>query len=70
VSDRVLPVLGENPVIPLTFPAHTTNLFHDLDLVFLAALKHLKATVTGELNDDSVNEHITRLGQAYEQTAT
>jgi hypothetical protein len=69
-SERILRVLGENNIIAMTFPAHTTHLFQTLDLVFFGSLKHLKATATGEFGDDSVNNHLTKLIQAYEQTAT
>jgi hypothetical protein len=54
----------------LKFPDQTTNLFLALDLVFFGSLKHLKATAAGEFGDDSANDHITKLIQAYEQTAT
>ena len=69
-SERILRILGENNIIALTFPAHTTNLFQALDLVFFGSLKHLKATAVGELGDDSASDHLTKLVQAYEQTAT
>jgi hypothetical protein len=69
-SERILRSLGENNIIALTFPAHTTNSFQTLDLVFFGSLKHLKATAAGEFWDDSANDHITKLIQAYEQTAT
>jgi hypothetical protein len=38
--------------------------------VFFGALKKLKATAVGEFDDNSVNAQITKLVQAYEQTAT
>jgi hypothetical protein len=38
--------------------------------VFFEALKHVKATITGEFHDDSVNDPITKIIQAYEQTTT
>jgi hypothetical protein len=69
-SERVLRILDQNKIIALTFPAHTTNLFQALDLVFFGTLKHLKATAAGEFDDGSVNEQITKMIQAYEQTAT
>jgi hypothetical protein len=70
VSARILQKLGENNIIAITFPAHTTNLFQALDLVFFGVLKRLKATAQGEFDDDSVNAQLTKLIQAYEQTAT
>jgi hypothetical protein len=70
VSERVLRTLGENNILVLTFPAHTKNVFQSLDLVFFGALKKLKATAIAELDDKSANEQITKLLQAYEQTAT
>jgi hypothetical protein len=69
-SERVSRILGENKVIALTFPAHTTNLFQAPDLVFFGSLRHLKATAAGEFGDNSVNEQITKMIQAPEQTAT
>jgi hypothetical protein len=45
-------------------------LFQALDLVFFGVLKKLKASATGEFDDDSVSAQITKLIQAYEQTAT
>jgi hypothetical protein len=69
-SQRVLRLLGENRVLAIVFPSHTTNLFQMLDLSFFGVLKHLKATAEGDFDDESVNEQITKLLQAYEQTAT
>jgi hypothetical protein len=69
-SDRVKRILGENNIIAITFPAHTTNLFQALDLVFFGALKKLKPSARGEIGDESVEGAITKLLQAYEQTAT
>jgi hypothetical protein len=40
-----------------------------LDLVFFGALKRLKPTAVGEVDDHSVNPQIPKLGQAYGQTA-
>jgi hypothetical protein len=54
----------------IVFPAHTTNIFQALDLVFFAALKKMKQTATGEFDEKSVREQNTKLIQAYEQTAT
>jgi hypothetical protein len=70
VSERVLRLLGENKIMAIVFPAHTTNIFQALDLVFFGALKKLKQTATGEFDDESMNDQITKLIQAYEQTAT
>jgi hypothetical protein len=52
------------------FPAHTTNIFQALDLVFFAALEKWTQTATREFDDGSVNKQITKLVHAYEQTAT
>jgi hypothetical protein len=49
----------------VVFPAHTTNIFQPLDLVFFSALKKLKQTATGEFEDDSIGEQITKLVHAY-----
>jgi hypothetical protein len=68
--ERILRNLGETDIIALTFPAHTTNLFQALNLVFFGSLKHLKATAAGEFGDNAVNDHLAKLIQAYQQTAT
>jgi hypothetical protein len=70
LSERVLRLLGENKMLAGVFPAHTTNVVQALDLVFLGAMKKLKATVPGEFGEDSMDEQIPKLLQAYEQTAT
>jgi hypothetical protein len=69
-SGRILHTLGEKNIVAVTFPAHTTNLFQALDLVFFGALTKLKPTAVGEFDDGSVNAQITQLLQAYEQAAT
>jgi hypothetical protein len=69
MSEHILRILGENNIIALTFPTHTTNIFQTLDLVFFDNLKHLKATGASEFGDDFVNNHLIILIQAYEQTA-
>jgi hypothetical protein len=69
-SERVRRLLGENSIIAITFPAHTTNLFRALDLVFFGVLKKLKVVATGEFDDDSVKGEVTQLIQEYERTAT
>jgi hypothetical protein len=70
MSERVPRLLGRNHVIALTCPAHTMNLFQARDLVFFGALKHVKATATGAFHDEGVNDEVTTIVQAYEQTAT
>jgi hypothetical protein len=69
-SSRILQTLGEKNIIAITFPAHTTNLFQALDLVFFGTLKKLKPTAVGEFDDRSVNAQIMQLLQADEQAAT
>jgi tRNA(Ser,Leu) C12 N-acetylase TAN1 len=68
-SDRVRKLSRENNILAITFPAHTTNLFQALDLVFFEVVKRLKASSVGEFDDDSIKAHITKLIQEYEQTA-
>jgi hypothetical protein len=70
ISERILRLLGENRIIVLVFPAHTTNLFQALDLVFFGVVKKLKQTASGDYDDKTMNHQIFRLIQAYEQTAT
>jgi hypothetical protein len=70
VSERCLRLLGENRVLAVPFPAHATNIFQPLDLVFFGALKHRKASCKGGFCDGSVNDQLAKLAQAYEQTST
>jgi hypothetical protein len=69
-SERNLQLLGENQIIALVFPAHTTNLFQALDLVFFGTMKNIKDSLTDEENDSQNDEQIWKLIRAYEQTAT
>jgi hypothetical protein len=39
MSNRILQTLDDKNIAAITFPAHTTNLFQTLDLVFFGALK-------------------------------
>ena len=48
VSNRILQVLGENQIIALTFPSHTSNLFQALDLGIFDQMKTLKKTAQGD----------------------
>jgi hypothetical protein len=54
-SDRVRRILGENNIIAIIFPAHTTNWFQALDLVFFGALKKLKPTAVRKIDDGSAD---------------
>jgi hypothetical protein len=54
----------------VAFPAHATNIFEPFDLVFFGVLKKLQASAEGDFGDESVNDEITKLIQAYQQTAT
>jgi hypothetical protein len=69
VSERCLRLFSENCALAVAFPADTTNIFQILDLVFFGALNKLTMTADEEFDDDSVNNQITKLVQAYEQTA-
>jgi hypothetical protein len=51
-------------------PAHTTNIFQALDLVFCGGLNKLMPRAQGEFGDDSVSDVITKLVRAWGQTAT
>jgi len=42
LSNEVLQLLGQNGVKVETFPAHTSSLFQELDLVLFGALKRTK----------------------------
>jgi hypothetical protein len=70
VSERVLQLLCPNNIMAVVFHAHTTNIFQILDLVLFGVLKKIKQTATGEFDERHVREQITKLLQAYEQTAT
>jgi hypothetical protein len=69
-SSRILQALGEKNIVAITFPAHMTNLFQALDLVFFGASKKLKPAAVGEFDDGSVKAQITQLLQTYAQAAT
>jgi hypothetical protein len=60
-SERLQRLSGEDNILAITFPAHTTNLFQALDLVFFGVLNKIKASAVGEFDDDSVNADITTL---------
>lgn len=66
----ILKCLGENNVIVLTFPAHTTNIFQPLDLSLFGIFKKAKNTETDSEMQDEVNKSIIKCIQIYEQTAT
>jgi hypothetical protein len=68
ISEHCLRLLGDNRVLAVAFPAHSSNIFRALDLVCFDVLRKLKATIQSEFNDDSVNHQITRLVQASEHT--
>lgn len=70
ISERILKIMGENNIIVLTFPSHTTNLFQALDLSFFGALKTNKQSSLGDFGEDSINEQITKLIHSYQKTAT
>jgi hypothetical protein len=59
-------LLGENKILVVLFPAHTTNILQAIDLVFFGALKKLEGTSLGESDERSMNDQILRLLQAYE----
>jgi hypothetical protein len=69
-SERVQWIFGENHSMAIAFLGHMTNLFQELDLVFFGVFRRLKASATSEFDDDSVNAQISKLIQAYGQTAT
>jgi hypothetical protein len=69
-SEGNLRLLGENKIIALVFPAHTTNLFQGLKLVFFGALKNNKEHLANKPDNASVHGQIWKLVRAEEQTAT
>jgi hypothetical protein len=70
ISERNLRLLGEHKIIALVFPAHTTNLFQALDLVFFGAMKHTKESLMNEEDEPPIDGQLWKLLRAYEQTAT
>jgi hypothetical protein len=52
------------------FPAHKTNLFQFPDLSFFGILKTKIETTHGDFNDHSIKDQITKLLQAFQQSAT
>jgi hypothetical protein len=62
--------LAGDKIIALVFPAHTTNLFQALDLLFLSAMKNHKDHLGNERDTGSVPGQISKLVRGYEQTAT
>jgi hypothetical protein len=59
-------MLRENKILAVVSPAHAINIFQALDLVFFRTLKKLNQTARGNFGDDSVNDQIAKLVQAYE----
>jgi hypothetical protein len=70
VSERNLRLLGGNRIIPFVFPAHTTNLFQALDLIFFGAMKNDKGLLANEREIPSVWGHIWKLIRAYGEPVT
>jgi hypothetical protein len=51
-------LLGQNRIIDLTFPAHTTHLFQALDLIFFGAMRNNKDSLVREPEITSVHGQI------------
>jgi hypothetical protein len=68
VSKRVVRMLGQNNIMAIVCPAHPKKIFQALDLVFVAGLKKIKQTATGEFDENSIREQVTKLIQADDQT--
>jgi hypothetical protein len=66
ISEGVFQLLGRNKIMVIVFPAHATNIFQALDLVFFGVLKKIKQMATGEFDERSVREQTTKLLQTYE----
>jgi hypothetical protein len=49
VSERVMQLLSRNKIMTIVFPAHMTNIFKALDLVFFGALKKSNRRRLGSL---------------------
>jgi ABC-type uncharacterized transport system permease subunit len=60
ISGSALRLFGENCVLGMAFPAHMIHIFQGLDLVFVGALKKLRARAIGDLCDDSFNDQINQ----------
>jgi hypothetical protein len=46
--------------MPIVFLVHTMNVFRVLDLVFFPVLKNMKQAATGEFDENSGREQITK----------
>jgi hypothetical protein len=64
---RILQLLGENRIVTLVFPAHTTNLFQALDLIFFGAMKNNKDSLVREPEIASAHGQIWKLIRTSEQ---
>jgi hypothetical protein len=69
-SEQVLSTLGENKMLTVMFPFHTMNILQALGLVFVDAMKKLKATPPAEFGENSMDEQILKPLHASERTAT
>jgi hypothetical protein len=63
-------LLGENRIIAFVFPAHTTNLFQALDLVFFGAIRKNRDLLANKPEVALVDGQSWKIIQACEQTAT
>lgn len=51
LGNDVLQLLGQNGIKVFCFPAHTSNLFQELDLVLFGAMKKTQANQSVDPND-------------------
>jgi hypothetical protein len=54
VPERMLQLLGLNKIMTIVFPAHATNIFQTLDLVFFGVLIKIKQTAIEEFDEQSI----------------
>jgi hypothetical protein len=61
---------GEDRVLTVVHPSHTSNILKEPELVFFRGMMKLKASAEGEFDDDSVDNQGAKLVQAYEEIST
>ena len=69
-NEMILKCLGENRIIALCFPSHTTNIFQALDLVLFGVFKKIKNSIDDGENSKIVEKAIIKILKAYELAAT
>lgn len=69
-SERIMKICGQNNVIVLVYPSHTSNIFQALDLSFFGILKRNIAKENQYNCEEILSKQIFEIIQSYEKTAT